>query len=138
MNRHIKYGEATWWIWAIIAGLLVWGLTGELLARQLALAVAALQAVVYVARNRSLHHFPTQVRVAYVLWMVASFLPELTFMYWIQTAGTMALVLAGYCPLARLLLVLPWNRTVPLTWQRLATIAFHPPVPGSVLTGLPL
>lgn len=138
MTAHVKYTEVTWWIWLLIAVLLLLGLTGEPAARQAALVVAVLQAVVYVSSNRSLRHFPTQVRVAYALWMVASFVPELTFMLWIQTAGTTALVLAGYCPLARILILAPWNRSVPLTWRRLGVIVFHPPIRGSVLTGLPL
>jgi len=138
MTAHIKLKEVTWWIWLLIAALLIWGLTGEPAAREAAFVVAAVQAIVYLMRNRSLLHFPTQVRVAYVLWMAASFVPEATFMYWIQTAGTTALVLAGYCPLARMLLLAPWNRSVPLTLRRLGVIAFHPPVRGSVLTGLPL
>ena len=136
---HIKYTQITWWAWAVTAVLLLWGLfTGEMLARQAAMAVSLAQAAVYLARNRSLSHFPTQLRVAYALWMAASFVPELTFMYWIQSAGTTALVVFGYCPLARMLLVFPWNRTVPLTGRRLATIVFHPPIHGSVVTGLPL
>jgi hypothetical protein len=138
MTRNIKYTEVNWWIWAVVAGCLLWGLTGELLARHLAMAISATFAVIYLSRHGNVRHFPTQVRVAYALWMAASFVPELTFMYWIQTAGTTALITLGYCPLARLLLIFPWNRTVPLTWRRLFIIAFHPPVAGSVLTGLPL
>lgn len=136
---HIKYNQITWWTWAVITVLLLWGLfTGALWARQAAMGVAAAQAAFYLLRHRSLRHFPTQLRVAYALWMAASFVPELFILYWIQSAGSTALVLTGYCPLARVLLVFPWNRKVPLTWRRLATIVFHPPIHGSVLTGLPL
>lgn len=138
MAAHIKYTEITWWVWFLLAGLLIWGLTSAPAARQAALVIAVLQAVTFIAHNHNLRHFPTQVRAAYALWMAASFVPELTFMYWIQTVGTTALVLAGYCPLARMLLLAPWNRSVPLTWLRLAVIAFHPPIRGSVQTGLPL
>lgn len=138
MITHIKYRETTWWVWLLIAVLLISGLVGVLAARQAALFFAVLQVVIYVALHRSLRHFPTQVRAAYVIWMAASFLPELTFMYWIQTLGTIALVLAGYCPLARILLFAPWNRSVPLTWKRVAVIVFHPPINGSVLTDLPI
>jgi hypothetical protein len=34
------------------------------------------------------------------------------------------------------MLLLPWNRSVPLTWRRIAIIVFHPPVHGSVQTVL--
>lgn len=136
---HIKYTQATWWTWAVITVLLLWGLfTGDMWARQAAMGIAAAQAAFYLLRHRSLRHFPTQLRVAYALWMAASFVPELFILYWIQSAGSTALVLTGYCPLARVLLVFPWNREVPLTWRRLATIVFHPPIHGSVVTGLPL
>lgn len=81
MTAHIKYREITWWVWFLIAALLIWGLTGAFWARQAALFIAVLQAVTFIANN--CRHFPTQVRAAYALWMAASFGPELTFMYWI-------------------------------------------------------
>jgi hypothetical protein len=133
---HLHPRSLAWWTWVVLACLLLLGLAGVGLARELAMAVAAGQSAVYFGRHRSLDHFPTQVRVAYAIWMAASFI--VLPMFWIQAAGTTALTTVGYCPLARMLLVLPRNRSVPLTWQRLAVIAFHPPVRGSVRTELPL
>lgn len=135
---NVKPAQPTWWIWLGIALLLLAGLGGDINWRYAAMAAAALQAVVWLVRNRSLMHFPTQVRVAYALWMAASFLPMLTPLYWIQAAGTTLLVLFGYCPLARLLLFLPANRKVPLTWRRAGLIIAHPPTSGSVLEELKL
>lgn len=136
--RHINFTSPAWWTWIVIAGLLVAGLSGQEDARLAAMWIAAGQAALYVTRHRSLAHFPTQVRVAYALWMAASFFDVLVPLFWIQAAGTSALVLLGYCPLARMLLVLPWNRTVPLTWRGLAVMAFHPPIRGDVRSGLPI
>lgn len=138
MLAHMKIGSLSWWIWAILAGLMLWGLTGQMLAREAALALAVLQAIGYLLVHRSLNHFPTQLRSAYFLWMAVSLVPSLAIMYWILAAGTTARVLTGYCAMARLLLLLPWNRSVPLTWSRIKTIAFHPPIQGSVINGLPL
>jgi hypothetical protein len=138
MLDHLNIGSLAWWMWAILAGLLVWGLTGEALARDAAMALAFLQAVGYLWAHRSASHFPTQLRIAYALWLAVSLMQPLFVMYWILAAGTAARVLTGYCAMARLLLLLPWNRSAPLTWQRMAIIAFHPPVHGSVVTGLPL
>ena len=137
-SGRIRKREATWWIWLVISACLLCGMAGVDHARQLAMAISTAQAVVFLGISRNLVHFPTQVRVAYVIWMAASFVPELTFMYWIQTAGTTALILFGYCPLARMLLVFPWNRSVPLSWSRLRRIAFSAPVDGSIRTGLAL
>jgi hypothetical protein len=138
MFAHLNIRSLAWWLWAILAGLLVWGLTGDPLAREAAIALALLQAAGSLSVHRNVTHFPTQLRIAYALWMAASFVQPLSIMYWILAVGTTARVLTGYCAMARLLLLLPWNRSVSLTWRRMATIAFHPPVEGSVVTGLPL
>ena len=102
------------------------------------MALAVLQAIGYLLVYRSVRHFPTQLRIAYALWMAVSLAPPLFIMYWILAAGTTARVLTGYCAMARLLLLLSWNRPVPLTWRRIGIIAFHPPIQGSVVNGLPL
>ena len=135
---RLKVSEPTWWIWASLSLLLIAGLAGYEEARYAAMVVACCQALAWLARHRSIAHFPTQVRTAYAIWMAASFVPLLTPMFWIQAAGTTLLVLVGYCPLARMLLFLPTNRTVPLTLRRAARIVVHPPTAGSVLQDLKL
>jgi hypothetical protein len=138
MFAHVKIVSLAWWIWATLAALMLWSLAGQMLAREAALAIAVLQAVGYLLVYRTVSHFPTQLRIAYALWVAVSLAPPLFLMYWILAAGTTARVLTGYCAMARLLLLLPWNRSVPLTWARIRTIAFHPPIQGSVVSGLPL
>jgi hypothetical protein len=138
MFAHMKFGSLQWWIWATLACLMLWGLTGQMLAREAAMAFAVLLAIGYLLVHRTPRHFPTQLRVAYALWMAVSLVPPLFIMYWILAAGTTARVLTGYCAMARLLLLLPWNRSVRLTWRRIGIIAFYPPIQGSVVSGLPL
>ncbi|HYP67235.1 MAG TPA: hypothetical protein VEP67_03170 [Thiobacillaceae bacterium] len=58
-------------------------------------------------------------------------------MYWIQLAGTSAMVLFGYCPLARFLSLMPWNRTQPFTFSLLALTCLSQPVRSNILQGLP-
>jgi hypothetical protein len=138
MFAQVKIGSLAWWIWAILAGLMLLGLAGWIAARDAAMVLAILQVVSYLLVYRSPKPFPTQLRLAYVLWMAVSLVPPLFIMYWILAAGTTARVATGYCAMARLLLLLPWNRSVPLTWARIRTIALHPPIQGSVINGLPL
>lgn len=134
----MKIGSPAWLTWAIMAGLLMWGLTGQMLAREAAMALAAFQAIGFIFVYRSVRHFPTQLRVAVAIWLALGLAPMLFVMYWMLAVGTTARVLTGYCAMARLLLLLPWNRSVPLTWQRIRIIAFHPPIESSVVNGLPL
>lgn len=135
---HLKITDAKWWIWASLAALLVAGFAGYDTARYAAMVIAACQAVAWLALHRSIRHFPTQVRTAYAVWMALSFMPLLAPMFWIQAAGTTLLVLFGYCPLARMLLFMPFNRKVPLTMKRAIRIIVHPPTSGSVLCDLQL
>ena len=134
----MKIQSVLQWNWAIFAGLMVWSLTGKTLARDLAVSLAVLQALGWLFVHRSMRHFPTQLRIVYALWIVAGLIPHLFALYLILTAGTMLRALTGYCAMARLLLLLPWNRSVALTWRRIRIIVFHPPIRGSVLNGLPL
>ena len=99
--------------------------------------LAVLQVVGFCSVHRSLKHFPTQLRIAYAHgWPRSS--SHTVHSIRILTAGTTARVLTGYCAMARLLILLPWNRSVPLTLRRIGIIASHPPVEGSVANGLPL
>lgn len=61
--RHTNLKSPAWRTWAVIVGLLLAGLGGKEDARLVAMCIAAGQGAVYVARPRSLVHFPTQVRV---------------------------------------------------------------------------
>jgi len=57
----------------------------------------------------------------------------LGFLHWIQLAGTTAMVLVDYCPGARLVSLMPWNRRVPLTLGLVVRTFVRPPVRGSIL-----
>lgn len=130
-SPHWKTRSTAWWMWALLAALLAAAIVGSNEAHLTAFLITLIQAAVYLARHRRWSHFPTQVRVSYAIWMAASFLPGLEPMSWVQMMGTMALVTAGYCPLARMLLFLPANRSAPLSLKRVLRIIFHPPTTGS-------
>jgi hypothetical protein len=61
-------------------------------------------------REKSVSAFPVQLRLAYLLLLAISFIPQMRWLYWLPTLGTFALVIFGYCLLARALYLLPWNR----------------------------
>mmetsp|Transcript_39750 Transcript_39750/g.97693 ORF Transcript_39750/g.97693 Transcript_39750/m.97693 type:complete len:162 (-) Transcript_39750:193-678(-) len=75
--------------------------------------------------------FPAQLRVAYLAWVViGTFVPYMSFMMAITALGLPALIFSGYCPLARMLYLLPWNRQHGLDAEILWKVAFQPPGPG--------
>ena len=122
-----------WRYWFVTALLLTAVVAGWGLAMPLAIALSAVQIGHFLYRERSLAAFPTQVRIGYLLWMLAAQWPPLEVMFWILFVGTWANVLAGYCPLARMMSLLPWNRTLAFSPRLVWTVFFTPPVQGSIL-----
>ena len=75
--------------------------------------------------------FPAQLRIAYVLWLaIGIYVPHMSWMMYVTTVGLSANLLYGYCPLSRLLYLLPWNREVPLDATRFVESFLTPPMPG--------
>jgi hypothetical protein len=75
--------------------------------------------------------FPAQLRLAYVAWVtLGTYLPQARWMMYVTLIGLAANLLVGWCPLARLLYLLPWNRTEPFELGLLARVFLSGPVPG--------
>jgi hypothetical protein len=104
-----------WWYWLVTDIALAYGLLGGPFGFAPVIGITLVQAGHYLTRERSLRAFPVQVRLGYLgLLLLGQWLP-LTFIYWIQLAGTSAMVCFDYCPLARVLSLMPWNRRQPFT-----------------------
>lgn len=57
----------------------------------------------------------------YMVLLVCGLWEPLRFLYWIQLIGTSAMVLVGYCLLARILSLMPWNLREPLSSNPIST-----------------
>ncbi|MBT5309150.1 MAG: hypothetical protein HOL37_07440 [Rhodospirillaceae bacterium] len=128
--------KISWWFWLATVGFLTLGLSGHAQGFYLAIALCVFQVGFFLNREKSLMAFPVQVRIGYLALLVVALMPYMGFIYWIQFAGTWAAVLVGYCPLARILMLMPWNRLRPLTLAAVRKIFFSAPVKGSVLQAL--
>ena len=105
----------TWWVWLDTACLLLLGLTGMPKAFLAAVLLSIGQSVLFFARDRTFKAFSVQLRLAYTLLLIICFFPPIRWLYWLPAVGTLALVIFGYCLMARTLSLLPWNRTEPIT-----------------------
>ncbi len=128
MNGHTvsTYGFATACLLA--AGLFLWPP-----ALFLAMAATLLHGVHYVLRAPGVTTFPMQVRIGFLGLLVLGQAPDLGWINWVQLAGITALLTVSYCPLARLLSLMPWNRTRPMSWKLFVTAVFSPPIEGRIL-----
>lgn len=127
----IEYKTVSWWYWLATACLLTLGVGGYPLAFPLAIALTLIQLLHYLARERNLAAFPIQVRAWYLGLLLIALPAPLQPLYWIPTIGTWALVLFGYCGMARIVSLLPWNRSQPLSMSLVKKTFLSRPVRGS-------
>lgn len=122
-----------WWYWLATGCLLATSLAGWREGLWLTMAFVAAQLAHLVAREGSGRAFPVQTRIAYLVLLAAGTAPPLAFVHWLQLAGTCGSVFLDYCVLARIVSLMPWNRTRPLTIELIRRTFLSPPVRGSVL-----
>ena len=125
--NHRRFG-LTWWLWLVTGAAVATSLAGWGPGLPAAVLLTVLQLAHQVARTRSVRSFPVQVRGAYLALLALGSWPPLRVLHALQLAGTVALVVFDYCPLARILSLLPWNRRAPLTLALLRATFFSPPV----------
>lgn len=133
----LEYRAISWWYWLATVCLLTAGLAGWSAGFLLAIGLTVLQTLHFMLREGRATAFPVQVRTGYLLLLLVALPPSLHLIYWIPTIGTWAQVLFGYCAMARMVSLLPWNRTEPVSARLLARTFLAAPVRGNILQGLP-
>lgn len=133
----IEYRTLGWWYWLATVCLLSAGLAGWTAGFHAAIALTAFQTLHFALRERRLGAFPVQVRAGYLLLLLIALPQPLQPIYWIPTVGTWAQIFFGYCTMARLVSLLPWNRREAFSLALLRRTFFSPPVRGNILQGLP-
>ena len=123
-----QHRSLAWRYWfATVIPLAAWLATDAPAAFSLAAGVTAVQALHFRLRTGTMTAFPVQVRIAYLTFLLAGTLWEpLRILNWMQLAGTTAFLTADYCPLARMLALMPWNRERAFTASLLKETVFTP------------
>jgi hypothetical protein len=123
---HRVFSEPSWWHWAATVPLLVAHVIGVRGALAAAMLLCAAFALTFWLKLCSVHAMPVQVRLVYLAILAVGLLPYMAWLHWVQIAGTSAVVSFGYCPLVRMLTLLPPNRAEPLTRSYLTRLAVAP------------
>ena len=75
--------------------------------------------------------FPVQLRITYLIWIaVGTYVPHMVILMYITTIGLASNLFVGYCLLARMMYLLPWNREESFSFSLLKSVILTPPVPG--------
>ena len=131
------YKEVSWWFWLAAAALLSLGVSGWTSGFYAATVLAVFQLIYFAIKEGRFSAFPVQIRMAFLVVMIVPLWGPLRFLFWIPVIGIWVLVLTGYCFLARLLSLMPWNRSEPLSASLIKRTFLTPPVKGNILQGLP-
>lgn len=132
LDRSV-FRDPSWWHWVATIPLLILHLSGVSWAVAVAGVLCVAATAYFLKHTRAFKPYPVQIRLAYLVWMLVGLLPGMGWMHWIQLAGTSAMVTVGYCPLARLLNLMPLNRSGPLTWALIGRSFFRDPCAGGLV-----
>jgi methanethiol S-methyltransferase len=125
--------DPSWLHWVVTVPLLAGHLAGLAWALPATMALCAVMAGYYIIQLRAVKPFPVQVRLAYLVLLAVGTLPWMGWVHWLQIAGTTAMVVTGYCLLARALCLLPFNRDEPMSASLVRRILLAPVVGGGLL-----
>ena len=131
----VEYKDFAWWYWLLTVILLTYGVLGNPVGFVLAIGLTLFQLVHFVIRKRSISAFPVQVRFWYLVLLVIAYPEPLQPIYWVPTIGTWAQITFGYCTMARLVSLLPWNRSEAFSFALLKKTFLARPVRGNILHG---
>ena len=131
----IEFKDIGWRYWLVTAILLTIGVLGDPIGFMLAIGLTVFQLIHFVYRERSVTVFPVQVRFWYLMLLILALPEPMQLIYWIPCIGTWAQVIFGYCAMARIVSLFPWNRDEPFSFRLLMQTFFSRPVRGSVKQG---
>lgn len=119
--------------WQLTALLLTAHLAGWSWGLPCVLALNAIQALHFVLWYRHLQNLEVQVRLLYLaLLVLGASVPGLHWILVLQTAGLAVRLSVEYCLAARLLVLMPWNRNVPLNAGLVRRVFLTPPGPSQI------
>ena len=131
----IEYKDIGWWYWLVTVGLLSYGLSGNPDGYMLGIALTIINLTHFIIREKSITAFPVQVRYWYLLLIIVVFPEPLRLLYWLPIIGTWAQVIFGYCAMARIVSLLPWNNAEPISAALLKKTFLSRPVRGNIQHG---
>ena len=126
MNKYL-----IWSYWFLTATFLAISLFINAKAIYVAMAINFIHAAHFYIKSPSITSFSMQVRIGFLGLLAIGMMPSFQWIHWIQLIGGSIMLTTGYCPLARMLSLLPWNRNQPISFRLLKIVIFTPPISGN-------
>ena len=129
--------DAGWWHWVVTIPLLAahagLGAARSRPCFEAALLLCVAAAAYAVWRTGEPGAMAVQVRLAFAALLVLGLAPAARWFHWLQLAGMTSMVTVGYCPLERLMSLMPWNQEGALTARLVRATFLAPPACGGIL-----
>lgn len=133
----IDYKDIGWWYWLVTVFFLMLGLAGDPTWFVMAIGFTGFQLMHYIFKERKFSAFPVQVRFGYLILLMVSFFDVMQWLYWLPVIGTWAQIIFGYCAMARVVSLLPWNHNEQFSLHFVKKTLLSRPVRGSVQQTFP-
>jgi len=126
-NQHRK--KLVWALWFVTWVGLIIGFFNRSYYEYVVFFSAAHAILFLILTNFRVMAFPVQLRISYLAWVaVGTYVPYLVILMYITTIGLASNLFLNYCPLARMMYLLPWNREETLTYSLIKRVILTPPV----------
>jgi hypothetical protein len=134
----LDYKDYGWWYWAASCTTLWLAVSGFTHAYEIALIIGAVQLGHFILAERSVTAFPVQIRMGYLSVLLLAMPDGFDWVLWVPALGTLLRVVTGYCIMARMLMLMPFNRGHALSAAFIKYAFLAKPVRGNILHGLPV
>jgi hypothetical protein len=122
---------AIWSLWFITWMGLIGGVFDRVMFEYVVIFSGAHMLLFLGLFRYSIRPFPVQVRIAYFIWVVVgTYVPYMTILMYITLVGLGTNLFLGYCPLARMMYLMPWNHDSKFSAELIRRVILSPPVPG--------
>jgi hypothetical protein len=120
-----------WLLWFVTWIGLLAGLFNRMFYEYVVIFSAAHALIVFFLVHFRVAVFPAQVRIAYFVWVaIGTYVPYMVILMYITTIGLATNLFCNYCPLARMMYLLPWNREEVFSFGLVVRVFLTPPVMG--------
>jgi len=114
MKFKIDFKSLVWWYWFITLIAMITGLAGIIEGFYVVIFVSLIQFIHFMIL-RGFTAFPTQVRFVYGIFTIIALFDPTRIFYWALLVGTIMVTLFDRCVIARVLILMPWNKNVKLS-----------------------
>ncbi len=125
MKLAINLKSREWWYWALTLVCMLVGLSANYMSGdempQISaygfygvIMISVVQTIEYILL-KGVFTFPSQVREVYTLFVIIALFDPTRIFYWMLLVGTIMVTFVGRCIIARVLVMMPWNKGVQLT-----------------------